>query len=83
MSNSIPEIENADVLFIFGYNGADSHPIVANRIVKAKKNGAKLIVTDPRVTESARIADIHLPIKGGTNMVLVNAFGNVLIEEGL
>ncbi len=37
MSNSIPEIENADVLFIFGYNGADSHPIVANRIVKAKK----------------------------------------------
>lgn len=73
MSNSIPEIENADVLFIFGYNGADSHPIVANRIVKAK-NGAKLIVTDPRVTESARIADIHLPIKGGTNMVLVNAF---------
>lgn len=83
MSNSIPEIENSDVLFIFGYNGADSHPIVARRIVRAKEKGAKIIVTDPRVTESARIADMHLPIKGGTNMILVNAFGNVLIEENL
>lgn len=83
MSNSIPEIENSDVLFIFGYNGADSHPIVARRIVKAKEKGAKIIVTDPRITESARIADLHLPIKGGTNMILINAFGNVLIEENL
>lgn len=83
MSNSITEIEDSDLLFIFGYNGADSHPIVARRIVKAKEKGAKIIVTDPRITESARIADLHLPIKGGTNMVLVNAFGNVLIEEKL
>ncbi len=83
MSNSIPEIEDANLLFIFGYNGADSHPIVAKRIVKAKEKGAKIIVTDPRITETARIADIHLPLKGGTNMILVNAFGNVLIEEKL
>jgi len=83
MSNSIPEIEDTDLLFIFGYNGADSHPIVARRIVRAKEKGAKIIVTDPRITESVRIADLWLPIKGGTNMVLVNAFGNVLINEGL
>lgn len=83
MSNSIPEIENADCLFIFGYNGADSHPIVARRIVKAKEKGAKLIVTDPRMTEAARIADIWVALKGGTNMCLVNAFGNVLINEEL
>lgn len=83
MSNSINEIEDSKLLFIFGYNGADSHPIVARRIVRAKEKGAKIIVTDPRVTESVRIADMWLPIKGGTNMVLVNAFGNVLIEEKL
>ena len=83
MSNSIPEIEDADLLFVFGYNGADSHPIVARRIVRAKEKGAKIIATDPRITETARIADMHLPIKGGTNMILVNAFGNVLIEEEL
>lgn len=83
MTNSINEIEDANLLFIFGYNGADSHPIVARRIVKAKEKGAKIIVVDPRITESARIADLWLPIKGGTNMVLVNSFGNVLINEGL
>lgn len=83
MSNSIPEIEDANLLFIFGYNGADSHPIVARRIVRAKEKGAKIITIDPRVTETARISDMHLDLKGGTNMILVNAFGNVLIEEKL
>lgn len=83
MSNSIPEIENANLLLVFGYNGADSHPIVARRIVRAKEKGAKIITVDPRVTETARISDIHLALKGGTNMILVNAFGNVLINENL
>lgn len=83
MSNSIPEIENAGLLLVFGYNGADSHPIVARRIVKAKENGSKIITVDPRVTETARISDMHLALKGGTNMILVNAFGNVLINENL
>lgn len=83
MSNGIHEIDKADLLFIFGYNGADSHPIVARRIVKAKENGAKVIVVDPRITESARIADLWLPIKNGTNMTLVNALGNILVNEGL
>lgn len=83
MSNGIPEIENSDMLFVFGYNAADSHPIVARRIVKAKEKGAKIIVTDPRLTETGRISDLWLPIKGGTNMALVNAFGNVLINENL
>ena len=71
MSNSIPEIEDANLLFIFGYNGADSHPIVARRIVRAKEKGAKIITIDPRVTETARISDMHLALKGGTNMILV------------
>lgn len=83
MSNSIPEIEDANLLLVFGYNGADSHPIVARRIVRAKEKGAKIITVDPRVTETARISDMHLALKGGTNMVLVNAFGNVLINENL
>lgn len=83
MSNSIPEIEDTNLLLVFGYNGADSHPIVARRIVRAKEKGAKIITVDPRVTETARISDMHLALKGGTNMILVNAFGNVLIEENL
>lgn len=82
MTNSIPEIEDATCLFIFGYNGADSHPLVARRIVKAKEKGAKIIVVDPRKTESARIADIWLPIKNGSNMAAVNSFANLILSKG-
>jgi len=83
MSNSIVEIEDTKCIFVFGYNAADSHPIVARRIVRAKEKGAKIVVCDPRLIETARIADLYLPIKNGCNMALVNAFGNVLIEENL
>lgn len=83
MSNGIHEIDDTDLLLIFGYNGAASHPIVAKRIVRAKEKGAKVIVVDPRITESGRISDLWLPIKNGTNMVLVNAFANVLINREL
>lgn len=83
MTNSIPEIDNADLIFIFGYNPAESHPIVARRIVKAREKGAKIVVVDPRITESSRVSDLWLPIKGGTNMALVNGFNHVLINEGL
>lgn len=67
----------------FGYNAADSHPIVARRIVKAKEKGGKIISVDPRLTETGRIADQWVALKGGSNMALVNAFGHVLIEEKL
>ena len=60
MSNSIPEIEETKCVFIFGYNAADSHPIVARRIINARQKGAKIVVVDPRLTESARIADLWL-----------------------
>ncbi len=79
----VPEIEEARVLLIFGYNGADSHPIVARRILRARQKGAKIICVDPRVTETARISDIHMQLKGGSNMALVNAMAHVIIEEGL
>lgn len=83
MSNSIGDIENSKCLLIFGYNSADSHPIVARRVVKAHQKGAKIIVCDPRRIEAARIADQHLQLNNGSNMALVNAFGHVLLEEKL
>ncbi|SFN52606.1 formate dehydrogenase major subunit [Izhakiella capsodis] len=83
MSNSINDIENSKCLLIIGYNCADSHPIVARRVIKAKENGARIIVCDPRRIETARIADQHLQIHNGCNMALVNAFIHVLLEEDL
>lgn len=83
MSNSIAEIEDTQCILVFGYNVADSHPVIARRIIKAKQRGAKIIVCDPRRIETARLADLWLPLKNGSNMALVNAFANVLITEGL
>ena len=79
----IPEIEDASCLLCFGYNGADSHPIVARRIVRGKQKGMKIICVDPRVTETARISDIHMQLKGGSNLALVNAMANVIWNEGM
>lgn len=83
MSVSIPQMEEADCIFLFGYNPSVSHPIVASRIVKAKERGAKIIVADPRITESARIADIYMQIKNGCNVAFLNAFANILVNENL
>lgn len=83
MSNAIPEIQQTKCLLIFGYNAADSHPVVARHILKARANGAKVIVCDPRKIESARIADQWLPLRNGSNMALVNALAYTLIDEGL
>ena len=83
MSNSSVDIENSKCLLVIGYNCADSHPIVARRVIKAKEKGAQIIVCDPRRIETARIADQHLQITNGCNMALVNAFAYVLIEENL
>lgn len=83
MSNSIVGIEDTDLVFVFGYNPADSHPIVANRVIKAKQKGAKIIVCDPWKIETARIADMHLALKNGSNIALLNAIGHVIIEEDL
>ncbi|MEH2921325.1 formate dehydrogenase subunit alpha [Samsonia erythrinae] len=83
MSNSINDIENSKCLLVFGYNSAESHPIVARRVLKARQNGAKIIVCDPRRIETARIADWYLQLNNGSNMALVNAFGYVLLDEKL
>lgn len=83
MTMGLPEIEEAKTLLCFGYNGADSHPIVARRIVRGKQKGMKIITVDPRITETARISDMHLQLKGGSNLALVNAIAHVIWHEGL
>lgn len=83
MSNSITEIDDTKCIFIFGWNPATSHPIIARRVVRAKERGAKIIVCDPRKIETARIADIYVPLKNGSNIAFLNAVGHVLIKENL
>ncbi|MDR2503000.1 MAG: molybdopterin-dependent oxidoreductase, partial [Deltaproteobacteria bacterium] len=83
MSNSIVEVDDTKLIFIFGWNPADSHPIVARRVVRAKERGSTIIVCDPRKIETARIADLYVPLKNGSNIAFINALMHVIIKEGL
>ncbi|YCH31480.1 formate dehydrogenase subunit alpha [Erwinia sp. D4-22] len=83
MSNAITEIDRTDLVLIFGYNPADSHPIVANHIINAKRNGAKIVVCDPRKIETAKIADMYIALRNGSNIALLNAIAQVIIAEDL
>ncbi|HYG56709.1 MAG TPA: molybdopterin-dependent oxidoreductase [Symbiobacteriaceae bacterium] len=78
------DIEEADVIMISGSNMAECHPILFGRVVKARESrGTKLICIDPRMTQVARLADIYLPIRPGTDVTLLNAMAHVLIKEDL
>ena len=77
------DVEEADLIFIAGNNMAVSVPAIFSRVHAAKKkNGTKVIVVDPRKTETASIADIHLQIQPGTDVALNNALAHVLFKEG-
>lgn len=79
------DIERAKCIFIAGSNTAYAHPILFRRIEAAKEAnpGLKIIVVDPRRTDTAIVADLHLPILPGTDVALFNAMLHVLLWEGL
>jgi len=84
MTNSIEDIEKADVILAAGTNTTEAHPVIATRIHKAiTRHGAKLIVVDPRKTEIASKAHIWLRPYPGTNVAVFNGLLNVIIAEGL
>ncbi len=76
------DFESAELFFVIGANMADCHPILFSRMVDQKeKNGAKIVVVDPRKTATAEKADIHLPIKPGTDLALLNGLLYELIRS--
>ncbi|TXK48727.1 molybdopterin-dependent oxidoreductase [Pontibacter qinzhouensis] len=81
---SYDDIELADCFYVTGANPAWCHPILWRRVEahKAANPGVKIIVVDPRVTDSAAIADLHLQLNPGTDVILNHAIGRVLIENG-
>ncbi len=84
MTNSFDDIEKARTIILCGANPSENHPIPGARIKQAVlKNGTKLIVVDPRKTELAKIADVHLQLRPGTNILMFNALAHAIIDEGL
>jgi ferredoxin-nitrate reductase len=78
------DLEMTDCAFLIGTNTADCHPIVFNRFEKyhRKNRNVKLIVVDPRRTATAEAADLHLAIRPGTDVDLLNGIGNLLLRWG-
>jgi formate dehydrogenase alpha subunit len=84
MSNSIAEMKDLDVLLITGSNTSETHPVISTFLREAVvKNGAKLIVIDPRRIEMTQFADHFLQLKPGTDVILFQALAHVIVEEGL
>ncbi len=83
MTNSIREIEGMEVIFIIGSNTKESHPVIANRMIKAFRKGAKIIVADPRRVPMVKFSELYLRLKPGTDIALLNGIANVIVSEGL
>lgn len=83
MTNSIDEIEGADAIFVTGSNTTEAHPVIAYRVKKAKQNGSKLIVADPRKIDLVKYADLWLQQKPGTDIALLNGLMHVIIRDDL
>ncbi len=78
------DFDHTDCLMAFGSNLPEQHPVIYWRLKEAReRRDFPLIVVDPRVTMFAQMADIHLTITPGTDLVLLNAMANVILEEGL
>ncbi len=83
MTNSINEIEESQVILVSGSNTTEAHPQVARRILDAVDRGAKLIVIDPRRTRLSECAHIHLDLKPGTDIPLLNVMMRIILDESL
>ena len=83
MTNSIPEIEDADCIFIIGSNTSVAHPLMAYRVYRAKAKGAKVIVADPRKIQVTHMADVHVRQKLGSDVALLNGMMNVILSKDL
>ena len=80
-------VEQADLIMVIGANPTDGHPVFGSRLKKRLREGAQLIVVDPRqidIVESPHVkAEVHLPIRPGTNVALINAFAHTIVSEQL
>ncbi len=82
-TNSFEDIESASTILVCGANPTENHPIIGARIKQAALRGAHLIVIDPRKIELARYTTMHLRLRPGTNVPLLNAMACTIVEEGL
>lgn len=83
MTNSIPDLEETKCILVTGSNTTEQHPIIGTRLLRAKENGATLIVVDPRKIQLTLHADLHVRQRPGSDVAWLNGVMNIIINEGL
>ena len=79
-TNSLDDVERADLFLVVGANVTEAHPVTGARLKQGVLRGAGLIVIDPRRTELAEMADVHLAVRPGGNVALFNALACAIVE---
>jgi formate dehydrogenase major subunit len=82
MTNSIADIDEAELILVIGADVTENHAMIGARILRAQARGATLIVVDPRQTRLARLADIHLQLRLGSNIALLNGLLQIILANG-
>ena len=82
MTNSFAELEHAKCVLVIGSNTTVAHPIAAKRLMRVRGNGGRLIVADPRKTQIAHLADLHVQHNLGTDVALINGMMHVIYKSG-
>lgn len=82
MTNSINEIPDSKVMFVIGSNTTEAHPIIGAKMLQAVRNGAQLVVCDPRAIELTKYATLWLRHKPGTDVALINGIMRIILQEG-
>ena len=86
-TQNFDSVMSADVIFVIGANPTDGHPVFASQMKRRLRQGARLIVADPRTIDLVRTphirAEHHLKLRPGTNVALINSLAHVIVTEGL
>ncbi|MEX8494412.1 formate dehydrogenase subunit alpha, partial [Sphaerotilus sp.] len=86
-TQTFKSVEHTDVVMVIGANPSEGHPVFASRLKKRLRQGARLIVVDPRridLVDAPHVqADVHLQLKPGTNVAVITALAHVVVTEGL
>jgi formate dehydrogenase (coenzyme F420) alpha subunit len=82
MTNSIADIDEAELILVIGADVTENHAMIGARMLRAQARGAILIVVDPRKTRLARLANIHLQLRLGSNIALLNGLLQIILANG-
>jgi formate dehydrogenase major subunit len=81
-TNSLDDLDRTDCILLVGANPTEAHPVVGARLKQLVRQGARLVVIDPRRTELAAVADVHLANRPGSNVAVFNGLAHLLLASG-